>query len=229
MGLNGGRLSDIGMEASTELVRVTIADDDASFAESLALLVNGSPGLECVGRYSDGESAVAGVLEDKPDVALMDIQMPGQTGIECIRELKPKLPRTQFVVLTSYTDDKRVFESLKAGATGYMLKRSAPLEILQAIADVQSGGSPMSGYIARRVVESFGGDTQPPTSTNPDLPKLSPREESVVMLLSRGYLYKEIADELSIGVETVRTHLRRIYEKLQVRTRTEAVVKYLGR
>ncbi len=217
------------MEPSVIPIRVTITDDDDSFAESLSLLVDGNPGLECVGRYSDGHSAVAGLLNDKPDVALMDIQMPGQTGIECIRELKPKLPKTQFVVLTSYTDDRRVFESLKAGATGYLLKRSAPLEILQAIEQVQSGGSPMSGYIARRVVESFGSRTHPPAATNGDLPKLSPREESVVLLLSRGYLYKEIADELSIGVETVRTHLRRIYEKLQVRTRTEAVVKYLGR
>jgi DNA-binding NarL/FixJ family response regulator len=217
------------MEPSLVPVRVTITDDDASFAESLALLVNGSPGLECVGRYADGESAIPGLLDDKPDVALMDIQMPGQTGIECIRKLKPKLPKTQFVVLTSYTDDRRVFESLKAGATGYMLKRSAPLEILQAIEQVRSGGSPMSGYIARRVVESFGSGANAPAAANVDLPRLSPREESVVVLLSRGYLYKEIADELSIGVETVRTHLRRIYEKLQVRTRTEAVVKYLGR
>ncbi len=175
------------MEPSVIPIRVTITGDDDSFAESLSLLVDGNPGLECVGRYSDGHSAVAGLLNDKPDVALMDIQMPGQTGIECIRELKPKLPKTQFVVLTSYTDDRRVFESLKAGATGYLLKRSAPLEILQAIEQVQS------------------------------------------WLWSRGYLYKEIAVELSIGVETVRTHLRRIYEKLQVRTRTEAVVKYLGR
>ena len=217
------------MEPPVLPIRVTITDDDPSFSECLALLVNGSPGLECVGRYADGDAAIAGLLDNKPDVALMDIQMPGQTGIECIRELKPRLPKTQFVVLTSYTDDKRVFESLKAGATGYMLKRSAPLEILQAIEQVRSGGSPMSGYIARRVVESFGSGANTPAGANVDLPKLSPREESVVVLLSRGYLYKEIADELSIGVETVRTHLRRIYEKLQVRTRTEAVVKYLGR
>ncbi len=217
------------MEASAQSVRVTITDDDSSFSESLALLVDGSPGFQCVGRFSDGEAALAGLPDCKPDVALMDIQMPGRNGIECIRELKPKLPLTQFVVLTSYTDDKRVFESLKAGATGYLLKRSAPVEILQAIAEVQSGGSPMSGYIARRVVESFGSASNEPTLEKPDLPKLSPREESVVLLLSKGYLYKEIADELSIGVETVRTHLRRIYEKLQVRTRTEAVVKYLAR
>ena len=216
------------MESSLVPVRVTITDDDASFADSLALLVNGSPGMECVGRYADGDSAATGLLADKPDVALMDIQMPGKTGIECIRELKPRLSKTQFVVLTSYTDDRRVFESLKAGATGYMLKRSAPLEILQAIEQVRSGGSPMSGYIARRVVESFGSGSPPPAGAKGEFPGLSPREESVVLLLSRGYLYKEIADELSIGVETVRTHLRRIYEKLQVRTRTEAVVKYLG-
>jgi DNA-binding NarL/FixJ family response regulator len=158
----------------------------------------------------------------------MDIQMPGQTGIECIRKLKPQLPDTQFVVLTSYSDDRRVFESLKAGATGYLLKRSAPLEILQAINEVHAGGSPMSGYIARRVVASFGSEPNPNTAAKATLPKLSPREETVVLLLSRGYLYKEIAEELCIGVETVRTHLRRIYEKLQVRSRTEAVVKYLG-
>lgn len=216
------------MALSMKPVQVSIVDDDTAFAESLTLLINGNPRLQCIGRYIDGNSAVAGILNDKPDVALMDIQMPGKTGIECIYQLKPKLPKTQFIVLTSYTDDRRIFESLKAGATGYLLKRSAPLEILQAIEEVQSGGSPMSGYIARRVVESFNSKISPSVQENNDLPKLSPREESVVLLLSKGYLYKEIADELAIGVETVRTHLRRIYEKLQVRTRTEAVVKFLG-
>lgn len=217
------------MQASDNCIRVTIADDDAAFAESLAVLVNGTPGLECVGRYRDGNSTIPGILDAKPNVALVDIQMPGRTGIECIRALKPKLPNTQFVVLTSYSDDVQVFDSLKAGATGYLLKRSAPIEILQAITDVYAGGSPMSGYIARRVVASFDPATQLKANAEAKGTKLSPREESVVLLLSRGFLYKEIADELNIGVETVRTHLRRIYEKLQVRSRTEAVVKFLGR
>ena len=217
------------MNPSDPDIRVSIVDDDESFGDSLLLLINGTSGLACISRYSDGRSAMQGLIRDRPDVILMDLHMPEASGIECIKNLKPRLKDAQFVVLTSYSDDQRVFESLKSGASGYMLKRCAPLEILQAITEVHAGGSPMSSYIARRVVQSFsaGKDQKMPARAS-DLPKLSPRETEIVVLLSQGYLYKEIAGDLSISIETVRTHLRRTYEKLQVRTRTEAVVKYLG-
>lgn len=219
----------------SEEVKVSVVDDDAEFRESLALLVHGSPGLCCVSRYADGADAAEGLIGDRPDVVLMDIQMPRLPGIQCLNAIRTKLPDTQFIMLTSYSDDERVFESLQAGATGYLLKRSSPSKILEAISDAHTGGSPMSSYIARRVVQSFN-CPRPPAATklaggdsNVDAASLSPREEEILALLTQGFLYKEIADQLSISLDTVRTHLRRIYEKLHVHSRTEAVVKYLKR
>lgn len=211
-------------------VSVSVVEDDPDFQESLAQLVQGCEGLRYLGAYSDGAEAIKGLPADRPEVVLLDIQMPRATGIDCIRALKPEMPETQFVVLTSHSDDERLFQALEAGATGYLLKRCPPQEIIEAIMDARAGGSPMSSYIARRVVRSFSKNSAPesPPATPPSSgSSLSPREAEILALLTQGFLYKEIADRLHISIDTVRTHLRRIYEKLQVRSRTEAVVKFL--
>ena len=207
-------------------IAVSIVDDDEAFSHCIQLLVEGNPGMTCLSRYPDGPAALKGLPKDPPDIVIIDLQMPGLSGVEVIRELRPKMRSTLFVVLTSHSDDERVFESLKAGATGYLLKRSAPVEILSAINEAHSGGSPMSTYIARRVVESFSLRTESKPAQRSKI-DISTREEQILTLLAQGYLYKEIAHELGISLDTVRTHIRRIYEKLQVRSRTEAVVKFL--
>lgn len=212
---------------SDEEIRISVVDDDSAFNESTALLVNGSVGLSCVSQYFDGRAAIAGLPGDCPDVVLLDLQMPMASGIECLRELKPKLSETQFLILTTHSDDQQVFEALQAGAMGYLLKRSKPIELLEAIREIHEGGSPMSSYIARLVVKSFAACS--PLSAKKRLPILSPREHEIVELFSQSFSYKEIAAHLNISLDTVRTYVRRIYEKLQVRSRTEAVVKYLGR
>jgi DNA-binding NarL/FixJ family response regulator len=156
----------------------------------------------------------------------MDINLPGINGVECVRRLKDQCPDTQFIMLTVYEDTDNIFNALAAGATGYLLKRSTKAELLQAIRDVMKGGSPMTTHIARKVVQSF--QKPPARPPEPDF-ELSPREREVLDLLAQGFLYKEIAEKLGVTYETVHTHIRRIYEKLQVRTRTEAVAKFLRR
>ena len=216
------------MNSAPTSIAVSIVDDDEAFSQCIRLLVDGNPGMSCVSHYPDGPAAIAGLPNDRPAVALIDLQIPGQTGIEVIRELRPKMPNTLFVVLTSHSDDERVFESLKAGATGYLLKRSAPVAILSAISEAHSGGSPMSTYIARRVVESFSPSLKVSQTPREQI-DISKREEEILTLLAQSFLYKEIATELEISLDTVRSHIRRIYEKLQVHSRTEAVVKFLKR
>ena len=154
----------------------------------------------------------------------MDINLPGMNGVECVRQLKQLLPQTQVMMLTVYEDTENIFNALTAGASGYMLKRTSTKELLEAIQEVHRGGSPMTMHIARKVVQSF----QRTTATAPSGDNLSEREQQVLDLLSQGLMYKEIADKLEISYETVHTYIRRIYEKLQVRTRTEAVTKFLG-
>jgi DNA-binding NarL/FixJ family response regulator len=165
------------------------------------------------------------IPREGPEVVLMDINLPGMNGVECVRRLKPKLPEVQVIMLTVYEDTDSIFNALAAGASGYLLKRTPPAELLEAIRDVHRGGSPMTTHIARKVVQSFqrGGVSSRPTEN------LSPREQEVLDCLARGFLYKEIADKLGVSYETVHTYIRRIYEKLQVRSRTEAVAKFLGR
>jgi DNA-binding NarL/FixJ family response regulator len=154
----------------------------------------------------------------------MDINLPGQSGVECVRRLKPLLPKIQVVMLTVYEDTELIFSALAAGATGYLLKRTPPAELLAGIREVHAGGSPMTGHIARKVVQSF--NQERPAGADEGM--LSPREREVLEYLARGYLYKEIAAALGLGYDTVHTHIRRIYEKLQVRSRTEAVARHLG-
>lgn len=184
-----------------------------------------APDIEVVGSYGDAASAAAGIPTVAPDVALVDINLPpGETGIECVRKLKPILPKTQFVMLTVYEDVNAIFQALSAGATGYLLKETRREELLAAIDEVRNGGSPMSSSIARKVVQSFSKPV--PTQENPVESTLSPRERELLELLVQGFLYKEIADKLNLSRGSVNTYVRRIYEKLHVHTRAEAMLKY---
>ena len=184
------------------------------------------PDIEVVGSFGDAASAVSGMPALKPDVALVDINLPpGETGIECVRKLKPILPQTQFVMLTVYEDVNAIFQALSAGATGYLLKETRRDSLLAAVEEVRNGGSPMSSSIARKVVQSFSSPA-PQTEQNRVDSTLSPRERELLELLVQGYLYKEIADRLNLSRGSVNTYVRRIYEKLHVHTRAEAMLKY---
>jgi DNA-binding NarL/FixJ family response regulator len=207
------------------MITVCIVEDDQRVRESLAVLINGTENVRCTATYSTGEAALVDVARKKPDVVLMDINLPGISGIECVRKLKAQMPKLQILMLTMYEDDDNVFQSLVAGASGYLVKRTSPAELLKAIEEVHSGASPMSGKIARTVVQYF----QSLRKAEPRAEYLSPREEEILNLLVKGYRYKEIADALSISFETVRSHLKNIYDKLHVHSRTEAVVKYLNK
>jgi DNA-binding NarL/FixJ family response regulator len=205
------------------ILRIAIVEDDKTVREGLQMLLIGSPGFSCVAAYGNGEDAVAGLPEVNPDVVLMDINLPGMNGIECIIALKVQNLSMLFIMLTVFENTDSIFQSLSAGASGYLLKQTPPAKLLESIEDVYHGGSPMSGEIARKVVQSF----QHPVSAPNQLVGLTKREEEILSYLAKGYFYKEIAGLLFISTETVRTHIRNIYEKLQVRTRTEAIVKYL--
>lgn len=206
-------------------ITVAIVEDNDQLRSTLARVIDRAEGCRCVGQHANAEDALAVLPEQKPNVVLMDINLPGINGVECVRRLKSLLPATQVVMLTVYEDTDNIFNALAAGASGYLLKRTSRDELIAAIKEVHQGGSPMTAHIARKVVQSFqhaGPSPQP--SEN-----LSPREQEVLDLLSQGFLYKEIADKLGISYETVHTYIRRIYEKLHVRTRTEAVAKFLRR
>jgi DNA-binding NarL/FixJ family response regulator len=205
------------------LITVAIVEDDHRVRESLCVLINGTENIRCISTHSSGEEALEDIIYKKPDVVLMDINLPGMSGIDCVRKLKAASPKTQILMLTMYEDDEKVFQSLVAGASGYLVKRTSPSELLNAIQEVHSGASPMSGKVARTVVEYF----HKQQSAAPHQESLSRREEEILRLLAKGYRYKEIADALAISFETVRSHLKNIYDKLHVRSRTEAVVKYL--
>lgn len=201
---------------------VSIVEDDATARGMLANWIRRAPGFRCAGAHGSGEAALATLSAEKPTVVLMDINLPGMTGIECVRRLKPLLLETQFVMLTVYEDADHIFNALVAGASGYLLKRTPREELLAALKDVHAGGSPMSSNIARKVVQSF----QRIGAQKSNEEDLSPREREVLALLARGFLYKEIAESLQISVPTVNTYIRRIYEKLHVRSRSHAVAKY---
>jgi DNA-binding NarL/FixJ family response regulator len=206
-------------------ITVSIVEDNEQLRTTLARVVNRAEGFRCLSHYGDAESALEGLPKDKPQVVLMDINLPGMNGVECVRRLKQLVPETQVVMLTVYEDTDNIFNALAAGAAGYLLKRTKSAELLDAIREVHNGGSPMTTHIARKVTQSFqrsGPSTQPTEN-------LSEREQEVLDCLSQGFLYKEIAEKLGISYETVHTYIRRIYEKLQVRTRTEAVAKFLKR
>ena len=205
------------------MISVSVVDDEKRLCESIASFLNRSPGFRCVSIYGSAEAALQHLPADRPDVVLMDINMAGMNGIECVRRLKALAPEIQIVMLTVYDDTEQIFKALAAGATGYLLKRHEPEELLQAIRVVQDGGSPMSNSIARKVVASFQTAHQAGDKKN----LLSAREQAVLDCLAQGLAYKQIGDQLGISINTIRTHLRHIYEKLHVQSRTEAVAKYL--
>ncbi|MBE0543865.1 MAG: response regulator transcription factor [Verrucomicrobia bacterium] len=206
-------------------ITVSIVEDQDPLRTTLARVLGRAEGFECVSHYANAEDALKDLPNVRPNVVLMDINLPGMNGVECVRQLKQLLPQTQVMMLTVYEDTENIFNALAAGASGYMLKRTPRAELLEAIREVHRGGSPMTTHIARKVVQSF--QKAPPS--NEATENLSPREQEVLDLLSQGLIYKEISDKLGISYETVHTYIRRIYEKLQVRTRTEAVAKFLRR
>lgn len=199
---------------------VAIVEDDAGIRENLVALLNGSPGYRCVGTCGSAEEALAQIPHWNPDVVLMDINLPRMSGIECVARLKTRLPELLVLMLTVYEDGDSIFRALKAGASGYLIKRVATDKLIEAIEDVCTGGSPMSCQIARKVVQFFH-QAGPSDEVSENL---SPRETEILELLVTGCFFKEIADRLDISGETVRTHVNHIYRKLHVRSRTEAVV-----
>ena len=203
-------------------ITVAIIEDDEAARQILTGAIGRSPGFRCASQFGDAESALAALPNDKPDVVLVDIHLPGLSGIECVRQLKASLPQTQFVMLTVYEDADHIFNALAAGASGYLLKQTPRAELMEAIEEVHRGGSPMTSNIARKVVQSF----QRAGPAQNEVENLSPREHEVLDMLAQGFLYKEIADALKLSVPTVNTYIRRIYEKLQVRSRGQAVAKY---
>jgi DNA-binding NarL/FixJ family response regulator len=204
-------------------IRVAIVEDDAGVRETLKKIVQKAPMLSFDGAYGSAEEAFEPLTSNRPDVALVDINLPGKSGITLVAELKAKRPKLAVMMITVYEDGDQIFDSLQAGASGYLLKRSKPEEIVQAITQLHAGGAPMSAEVARKVVDFF----QRRTKTESELKQLSPREMEILRELARGYRYKEIADRLNIGIETVRTHVHHIYEKLHVESRVEAVMKFV--
>lgn len=203
-------------------IRVALVEDDEQVRENLARLVGDAKGFECVATFSSGEQALEGLPRRTPNVVLMDINLPGISGVECVRQLKATFPDIHIVMLTVYDDSERIFQALQMGASGYLLKRSTAEEILHAIQDVHGGGAPMTSYIARKVVQSF----RRQGSSDKPAENLSKRETDVLDYVSRGYTNKEIADALGLQAETVRGYLKTIYSKLHVRSRTEAAMKF---
>lgn len=202
-------------------IKVAIVEDSREVREGMAFLLNASGGIECVGSFSTGEAALSKLVNLEPDIVLMDIGLPGISGIDCIRELKQICPDIEFLVFSVFEDDERIFESIKVGASGYLVKSTSPEKVIEAIEELHNGGSPMSNQIARRVIDSIRSDETQAF----DMENLSKRERIVLENLAEGYLYKEIAKNLSISVHTVRSHVHHIYEKLHVSNRTEAIRK----
>jgi DNA-binding NarL/FixJ family response regulator len=202
-------------------LKVAIVEDDPRWRASLESLLRETEGLECVGSYCTGEDAVKELPKRNPQVVLMDINLPGMSGVECLRQLRGQLSAIQVVMLTVYDDSDRIFHALEMGANGYLLKRASADEILQAIHDVQGGGAPMSAYIARKVVQSF----QRQASTAKPDEVLSKRESEVLGYVARGYSDKEVAEALGLTSATIRSYLKTIYSKLHVHSRTQAILK----
>lgn len=214
--------SPISNPAQPPTITVAVVEDDVSIREALVHWIGRAKGFACAGEFPDTESAVASLVKCKPQIVLADINLPGLSGIECVRALKPLMPETQFVMLTVYEDATHIFDALAAGATGYLLKHTPREALIAALREVHSGGSPMTSNIARKVVQALQQTTPKAKPTD----RLSKRENEVLSLLAQGYLYKEIADTIGISLPTVNSYIRRIYEKLQVQSRGQAVAVY---
>jgi DNA-binding NarL/FixJ family response regulator len=213
------------MKKTDMRIKVAIVEDNRGTRESLSELLERAPALRFVGAHPSGEEALRRIPAEAPDVVLMDINLPQMNCIECVARLKQQMPNTQVLMLTTYEESDLIFDSLRKGASGYLLKNMPPAELIQAVEQVHAGGAPMSMQIARKVVNHFQQIKRPQS----DVDKLTKREHEILALLAKGFFYKEIAEQLSITLSTVRAHLHAVYEKLHVQSRTEAVVKFLGR
>jgi DNA-binding NarL/FixJ family response regulator len=207
-------------------IRVAIVEDDGPLKKILVDALEESGDIKILGTFSDAESAVKQMPALKPDVAVVDIGLPGMDGVECVRRLKPQLPTTQFMMFTVYEDNQRLYAALAAGATGYLLKRASRSQLAEAVREIYEGGSPITSNIARKLVLSFQPQARQGKET--EQVKLGPRENEILGLLAQGYSYKEIADRLQLSVRTIGSHIRSIYEKLHVHSRSQAVAKFLG-
>jgi DNA-binding NarL/FixJ family response regulator len=211
------------------VISVAVVEDNADVRESLREILDGTGGIRCVAACPSGERALADLPALKPRVVLMDIGLPGMDGVECLRRLAVCLPGVLVVMLTVHDDTDRIFESLTAGACGYLHKPVHAEELIAAVQEVHHGGSPMTGSVARKVVLAFRASAPAVKAGCPPENELTEREQAVLEYLSQGFLYKEIADELGVSWHTVHTHIRHVYEKLHVRSRGEAVAKCFGR
>jgi DNA-binding NarL/FixJ family response regulator len=207
------------------LIKLSIVEDYSQVREMLAKTFNEAPGIRCVSAHATGEEAVHEIPLANPDVALVDIHLPGMNGIDCVAKLKTQLPKLSILMLTRYEQNELIYNSIRAGASGYLLKNTPRAELIQAVEQVHAGGAPMTMQIARKVLDHFRQIQRPSTEVD----KLTPREQEVLALLAKGCLYKEISDALGISINTMRTHLKVIYEKLHVHSRTEAALKYANR
>jgi len=208
-----------------DLIRVAIVEDDEWLRTSLVAEIGRTPGFECLGSFRSAEQALEKIPALNPDVVLMDINLPGMDGVQCVRQLKGICPKVQFLMLTVYEESDRIFNSLQAGARGYLLKRTAMEELFDGIRQVMDGGTPLTDHIARKIVQYFN-QLGERAST---LESLSPREAKVLEVLAKGLSYKEAASALTLSIDTIRMNVRHIYQKLQVHSRAEAVAKYLSR
>ena len=210
---------------SNKPIRVSVVEDDTWVRENLVREIGEYAGFECSGSYATGEAAIEAIPDGPPEVVVLDINLPGMDGIECLRRLRNSCPKLHFLMLTSYEESEKIFQSLRAGASGYLLKRADTAEVIDAIRQVHEGGAPMSSTIARQVVRHFNQQGH----RDAELPRLSPREREVLELMTRGASYKEIADQLDLGIETIRMYVKHIYTKLHVHSRGEAVAKFFRR
>ena len=210
-------------DARVMTTTIAIVDDDASVRRSLTAILQRSPGIKCIGSFGSAETALAEIPRLAPQIMLMDINLPGMDGVACVRQLATLAPKTQIIMLTVHDDTSAIFNSLAAGASGYLLKPVRAADLIAAVRDVFAGGAPLTSNIARKVVQSF---KQKPSTGQEAGEELSPRETEVLDCLTRGFVYKEIAEHLEVSYATVRTHIERIYEKLHVRSRSQAVAKF---
>jgi DNA-binding NarL/FixJ family response regulator len=217
-------LENYGIDVPRNMIAVSLVEDHADTRESLAALINSAPGFRCVSVHASAEEALQAIPKQNPDVALVDINLPGMSGIACVAKLKNVLPQLPILMLTTYEESELIFNSLRAGATGYLLKKTAAAELIDAIEQVRAGGAPMSMPVASKIVRYFR-ERQHAAS---EVETLTQREQEILALLAQGFLYKEIGDRVGISFSTVRAHLRNIYRKLHVESRTEATVKFLG-
>jgi DNA-binding NarL/FixJ family response regulator len=219
--------SELKPASVDEPITLSIVEDDRDTRHHLSILLGRDRRLRCLSVYATGEAAVEGIPREQPEVALVDINLPGMSGIECVAQLKARFPQLHVLMLTTYDEQDLIFNSLRAGARGYLLKKMVPTELIPAIEQVRSGGAPMSMQVARKLVDYFQQANTTPAA--PGIEKLTAREHEVLTLLAKGCMYKEMSERLDVSINTIRSHLKHVYEKLHVKSRTEATAKFFGR